>query len=69
MSIVKDLSKLAAEKIMYAIETPRDVRKQQRRSKRTQREPWQTKYFGLLALSLQVWRTKKAHKRDDIPRA
>ncbi len=28
MSIVKDLSKLAAEKIMYAIETPRDVRKE-----------------------------------------
>lgn len=66
MSILKDLSRLVAEKIMYTIETPRETRKQQRQFKRSQREPWPTKYFGILALSLQFW-TQKHKKTQKHP--
>lgn len=65
MSIMKDLAKIAAEKIIYTLETPRDVRKQERRTRRANREHWMTKYFGMtVPMSVQVWRTRSVKKND-----
>lgn len=64
MSIVRDLAKLAAEKIIYTLETPREVRKQDRQERKIQREPWTTRYFGMLPMSIRVWRTKKKQHSD-----
>lgn len=63
MSIVRDLAKIAAEKLIYTLETPREVRRQERRQRRSQSEPWQTRYFGMLPMSFQVWRANR--KRSD----
>ncbi|GFR38767.1 hypothetical protein PRECH8_20630 [Insulibacter thermoxylanivorax] len=59
MSIVRDLAKIAAEKLIYTLETPREVRREERRQRRSQSEPWQTRYFGMLPMSFQVWRANR----------
>jgi|GEM_PF-1059235 len=65
MSVMKELVKITAEKIIYTLETPRDVRKQARQQRREHREPWTTRYFGLvLPMSVQVWRAKGKKQSD-----
>lgn len=59
MSIVKELAKLAAEKIIHTLETPRDVRKLKKLERRTSREPWMMRYFGMVPMSFSVWWTNR----------
>lgn len=67
MSIMKDLSKMTAEKIIYTLETPREVRRQRRQERREQREPWMTKYFGMVVpLAVQLWRAKTSRKQESF---
>lgn len=64
---MKDLARITAEKIIYTLETPREVRMDERRKRRAQREHWTTRYFGMvLPLSVQVWRSKRrSHQQDN----
>jgi len=63
MSIMRDLAKLAAEKLIYTLETPREVRREQKAQRRVQREPWTMRYFGMLPMSLHVWWSGRRSRR------
>lgn len=54
----EDLVKYLTERVVAYIETPRDVRKQVRLDRRVLREPWQTRWFGMLPLAMAMWRNR-----------
>ncbi|MCZ8514366.1 YqzE family protein [Paenibacillus filicis] len=54
----EDLVKYVTERVVEYMETPKAVRKQVRRDRRIMREPWQTRWFGMVPLALRMWRDR-----------
>ncbi|GIP21292.1 MULTISPECIES: YqzE family protein [Paenibacillus] len=68
-----ELVKIITEKVVYVMETPKEIRRQQRPA----REPWSRKWFGMLPFAIGMWweseplpllkeRRKKSSTRNDI---
>ena len=52
------------QKVVRYIETPRELRKAERARRRTSKEPWLTRWFGLIPMSLTVlYRQRKRSRR------
>ncbi|WP_438448662.1 YqzE family protein [Gorillibacterium sp. sgz5001074] len=56
-----DLVKYITQQVVTYIDTPREVRRQMRQERRSKRreEPWSSRWFGLLPLSLKLIFGKK----------
>ncbi|WP_168120634.1 YqzE family protein [Paenibacillus sp. HB172176] len=50
-----ELVKFATQQFVRYIETPPQVRKENRTSAKASREPWLTRWFGLGPISLFIW--------------
>ncbi|CAG7651017.1 YqzE family protein [Paenibacillus allorhizosphaerae] len=59
-----ELVKYLTVQVVKYIETPKDVRKQVRAGRKEVREQWQYRWFGLLPVTLRVWRERYFRKRD-----
>jgi len=53
------------QKVVRYIETPSDLRKAERARRRVSSEPWQTRWFGLIPMSLAMLlrRRRKGSRR------
>ncbi|MFK7693107.1 YqzE family protein [Paenibacillus sp. HJGM_3] len=67
--------KYITEQVVTYIETPADVRKEQRQNQKIRREPWSIRWFGMIPLALQFWfgsrrkkRTPRAQDESGVPR-
>ncbi|PZE20917.1 YqzE family protein [Paenibacillus xerothermodurans] len=57
-----ELVKYVAEQFIDYIETPREVRKEAKASRKERRERWQYRWFGMLPVALRMW-TDEVRKR------
>ncbi|MCI3920930.1 YqzE family protein [Paenibacillus sp. TRM 82003] len=65
MAKAEDIVKYVTQKVVEYIDTPSDARKERRRSK--QREPWTTRWFGMIPMSISM--LLGTHKRKKAPSA
>ena len=58
----EDLVKYVTQKVVQYIDTPSDRRKRERERRRRASEPWTTRWFGMIPMSVAMWfgRGKKA---------
>jgi hypothetical protein len=61
-----ELIKYITERFVTYIETPKEVRREQRVNRRP-KEPWKYRWFGMLPLSIEIWLDKKRKKRTPPP--
>ncbi|AQR79565.1 YqzE family protein [Paenibacillus larvae] len=59
-----DLVKYITERVITYIDTPRELRKEKRKQQKAQKEPWTTRWFGLLPLSISLWNRNRKDKRS-----
>lgn len=61
MAKSEDLVKYITQQVVTYIDTPREVRRQLKQERRTRRreEPWGSRWFGMLPLSLKLAFGKK----------
>lgn len=57
--------KYIAERVVTYIDTPRDVRKQER-ARRRPYEPWQSRWFGMIPFALGMWVSKLRSKKVSL---
>jgi len=50
----EEIVKYVTQKVVEYIETPKEHRQQQRMNKRMSKEPWTTRWFGMIPLSLSM---------------
>jgi len=50
-----ELVKYVTEQLLHYMETPREVRKQNRANYKAAREHWKYRWFGMLPAALQMW--------------
>jgi hypothetical protein len=55
MAKEEELVKYVTERLLYYIETPRELRKQAKASQREARLQWQYRWFGMLPLAIRMW--------------
>ncbi|AWB46862.1 YqzE family protein [Paenibacillus sp. CAA11] len=55
-----ELVKYITERVVTYVETPREVRKQQRIRVK---EPWSRKWFGMIPFSISLWWSKLPFKQ------
>lgn len=68
----EEIVKYVTQKVVEYIDTPREHRQQQRQTRRATKEPWTTRWFGMIPLSLSMMlgrSKKKAPSNGDDPRA
>ncbi|MFF2482831.1 YqzE family protein [Paenibacillus sp. NPDC058071] len=64
MASGNDLIKYMTVQVVQYMETPRAERKQARASAKAQREHWLTRWFGVGAMSLLIWRRSKREENQ-----
>ncbi|ANE48261.1 hypothetical protein SY83_20420 [Paenibacillus swuensis] len=52
----EDLIKYITQQVVTYIDTPKEIRHQARNTAR--KEPWESKWFGMIPISLKLWFTK-----------
>ncbi|MDF2669923.1 MAG: hypothetical protein K0R67_2229 [Paenibacillus sp.] len=51
----EDLIKYITEQVVTFMETPADVRKENRKVLRGQKEPWKSRWFGMIPFAISMW--------------
>lgn len=68
----EELVKFVTQRVVRYIDTPSEVRKQERerRKHRRKSEPWSVRWFGLVPMGLSMWASKykKAPPTESHPR-
>lgn len=59
-----DYIKYLTQQFVAYMDTPRDMRKEQRQLQRSAREPWQVRWFGMLPLATSLWLGKWKRSED-----
>lgn len=65
MAKSEDLVKYITQQVVEYIDTPTDVRRQHRQERRTLRHstPWSVRWFGMLPLSIRIWKDQRRKKQ------
>lgn len=50
----QEIVKYMTQKVVQYIETPSDLRKAERLARKQRSEPWQTRWFGMIPMSLSM---------------
>lgn len=64
-----ELVKLIIQQVVTYIDTPKEVRKQAKESSKEQRENWQTRWFGMLPMSISMLIDRIPNKKGTPPEA
>jgi hypothetical protein len=65
----EDLIKYITEQVITYIETPAEIRKENRKSMRSQKEAWSSKWFGMVPFAIQMWVSgRRNKKRTPLPK-
>lgn len=76
MAIKSDeLIKYITEQVVTYMETPAEIRKEQRKSLQSQKEAWSSKWFGMVPIAIQMWmggwnskkRTPQSNDSTEVP--
>ncbi len=60
-----ELIKYITQQVVTYIDTPADIRKENRKALQGQKEPWQSKWFGMVPFAIHMWLTqRKKYFRD-----
>ncbi|SDC25760.1 YqzE-like protein [Paenibacillus sp. UNCCL117] len=59
-----ELVKYVTERVVRYIDTPREVRRQVRAGRKEAKEPWEVRWFGMLPLSIRMWRKRWLGGKD-----
>lgn len=60
----EDYIKYLTEKVVHYMDTPAEVRKEQRSLTKSAREPWLVRWFGLVPLSVLLWWNRRRQKKE-----
>lgn len=63
--MANDLMKYATERIMQYLGASKDERLQRKVARKATREPWQSRWFGMLPISYGVWKERKKAATKD----
>lgn len=58
-----DLVKYITERVITYMDTPKELRKEKRKQQKDQKEPWTTRWFGLLPLAISLWNQNRKDNR------
>lgn len=58
-----DFFTLLTHKVINYVETPRATRKEARKARLQVREPWSTRWFGMIPVSFSIWWRKSKINR------
>jgi hypothetical protein len=64
-----ELVKFITQQVVTYIDTPKEVRKQAKESSKEQRENWQTRWFGMLPMSIRMLIGRFPNKKGTPPEA
>ncbi|GIQ71306.1 YqzE family protein [Xylanibacillus composti] len=57
--MARDVIKYATERIVRYLGTPKDERLQRKVERKATREPWQSRWFGMMPISIGVWKSSR----------
>ncbi|MDF2658186.1 MAG: YqzE-like protein [Paenibacillus sp.] len=70
-SKTEDYIKYLTERVVAYMDTPPEVRKEQRILHKSTRMPWHVRWFGMIPLSIAIWwkrrRERKAQRQKTTP--
>lgn len=65
----EDFIKYITEQVVTYIETPAEIRKENRKSMRNQKEAWSSKWFGMVPFAIRMWVSERQNKkRTPLPK-
>lgn len=63
--MARDLIKYATERIVRYWGTPKDERLQRKVTRKAMREPWLSRWFGMMPMSIRVWKARTKASTDE----